>query len=555
MTEALALNTVLSAPPPSVPSLSQKFKAVAKNMALTGAFRAAAVGATTAVLAPTALGSSAVVGLAAGVGGLTVTGYEIYKDYNAFRATQEDKPKGFLNTLKSLFGFVNTQENKKKYAKKLAFNTGFAVVGAEVAEHWDTIKHYVTPKNILASTAALALTARTLHQDYSASTQNQPPRTLFQKTLGLASFAGQHKGTYAKTLAKNAAIAFSAAEIGEHLVSPALAEDDFKELTTNGILQYNLETLGPLPEIPAEAPTPEGATGAEPPPATPPEPFSLETLDTTGWDQKALHDLTLAKEGHAWAIQNLAHYEANGLHGMEKNLAHAHTLAEKAQSLGNKLSARFLADLDKISGADHPLSHPPVHDTLSASEDVTTIRPNPVVLKNLENAGLITIDPEQVTAPHTEIPYDTIEQTTTGSPESGVERITTVIADADTTYDMHGWDDWAKAKGALAQKGDIEARHLLKGYAQYTFHGVTEHSLQAAKDSRICHVFPAPTLTDAKAYTLSCNNTNTIVHDGEAIFVALPGVGDWLPNIENNTGHDITVGELAQAAAPHLDPF
>lgn len=236
----------------------------------------------------TALAAGANVYGAAIVGGGAVTAVGAVRDFRRFRAAQDDRPGGFLGAVRDFFRFLGGR--KKEYGTKLLKNTGLAALGAGIAGNLDSI----------GEAAGKAL-------DF-----------VKERVSGFSLIPEAQA-------AKTAMIAPDA-----HPAEPAITKT--------------------APEGPEN-----NANAAEKqPPAEPaPDDFgtALQALDTKGWNARALEDLKAAQAGKAWAIQNIAHYAANGLQGVPKDLGLARIMAEEGASRNYRLSVRFLDDLNRIAGS------------------------------------------------------------------------------------------------------------------------------------------------------------------------------------------------------------
>lgn len=118
----------------------------------------------------------------------------------------------------------------------------------------------------------------------------------------------------------------------------------------------------------------------------------LESLNTEGWKPQAIEDLKAAQAGRTWAIQNMAHYAANGLQGVKVDYDLARVLAEEGVSRNYALSIRFLEDLDKISPPPTFRAEAMVM-TLEPGETASFVPETKPVLADLpepEESGVIT---------------------------------------------------------------------------------------------------------------------------------------------------------------------
>ncbi len=103
---------------------------------------------TAAVSLAASAGSGAV--LATAIGGAAVTTYSAVKDYRQQLVEQSSSEQGFWANFKGFFSFLG--QNKWKYTKKMAMNSGLAVVGgAGVVEALDSLvseAHAYAPINL-----------------------------------------------------------------------------------------------------------------------------------------------------------------------------------------------------------------------------------------------------------------------------------------------------------------------------------------------------------------------------------------------------------------------
>lgn len=119
-----------------------------KNRPLLKAFTKASVGVAGAFAVKSAavsLASSAGWGAVAvaGSAGVAVTAYGAVNDYRAYRAQEGIQGRGFFAFLRGLFSFLG--QNKGKYFKKLAINSGLGIIGgAGLVELFDTEAHAQT---------------------------------------------------------------------------------------------------------------------------------------------------------------------------------------------------------------------------------------------------------------------------------------------------------------------------------------------------------------------------------------------------------------------------
>lgn len=192
-----------------------------------------------------------------------------------------------------------------------------------------------------------------------------------------------------KKALKSAAITFGSAlaVVGADELLKHIPQDFFstifkpvKEFFSNFIPALRTPPI-PLP-LPAPAPqgaaieTPEAPILAEAVPEAPqapeiplPAPEAVEALlehiDTAGWSDQAFSDLEHAKRGAPWAIQNIAHYAANGV-GMPVNLDVAESFAKIGVGLDNPAAEQFLSDLQKVREHSAPLVTPNAAEHLDA---------------------------------------------------------------------------------------------------------------------------------------------------------------------------------------------
>jgi hypothetical protein len=75
----------------------------------------------------------------------------------------------------------------------------------------------------------------------------------------------------------------------------------------------------------------------------------MDTMDTKGWSAAAQDDLRHAMNGRSWAVQNIAHYAANGLLGDgNPNLELALQAALISKDMGNPMAGAFLSQLQTL---------------------------------------------------------------------------------------------------------------------------------------------------------------------------------------------------------------
>ncbi len=110
----------------------------------------------------------------------------------------------------------------------------------------------------------------------------------------------------------------------------------------------------------------------------------LGDIDTDGWNDRAIASLEAAQRGAPWAVQDLAHFTANGLLGdnIAGNRELAHKFANIAAEMGSPLADQFLIDNQAIMDARSGISEaliadvPPTPSTIvhfaSASEGIYT---------------------------------------------------------------------------------------------------------------------------------------------------------------------------------------
>lgn len=290
--------------------LTQKFAAVANATGMKLAFKFASAG-----LAGAAGANVYGVALAGGLGVTIGEAILEYRDHLRKQAEQAEREKGFKGffknigrTVRGFFGFVN--QNRGEFLKKLGMNSGLGLlgagVGAGIKEVWDS-----GGRDVFESVSFR------LSNDWS----------------GFKSFFGFGEALKPEVPVEMPTASPSAVAI-IHTPDGAAFE----------VLDGHVEQINPSVYVPAE---PAAEPAAVEPASVPEAPeFSLDSINTDGWSDKALADLEAAQKGAPWALQNLAHYAANGLQGMSVDLDAARELATQAKVAGSPLAENFLADLD-----------------------------------------------------------------------------------------------------------------------------------------------------------------------------------------------------------------
>jgi hypothetical protein len=287
--------------------LTKTFMNVAQKAGVKAAFKFAAAGVAGAA-------GANVVGVAL-AGGLGVTIGEAILEYRAHlrakaEAEQAEREKGVwgflkgaVQTVKGFFGFVN--QNRRDYGLKLLKNSGLGLLGAGVGaglkEVWDA-----GGRDVFESVSSR------FSADWSS----------FKGFFGFGAVPAP----------VDVPVVDTAPSVNAEMIVD----------TPNGsfaIFDGHVEQLTPSGDVP-EAPIEPAAAEPEAPE------FSLENINTEGWSDAARADLEAAEKGAPWALQNLAHYSANGLNGVVVDLDAARELAEQAKAAGSSLSEKFLADLD-----------------------------------------------------------------------------------------------------------------------------------------------------------------------------------------------------------------
>ncbi|MEZ5814662.1 MAG: hypothetical protein R3E13_08105 [Alphaproteobacteria bacterium] len=152
------------------------------------------------------------------------------------------------------------------------------------------------------------------------------------------------------------------------------------------LAHFRSADLDPV-DVAQEAPAPETGEDTPAPAETvvlsPQARFAalMDTMDTSAWSAAAQDDLRHAMNGRSWAVQNIAHYAANGLLGDGKpDLELALQTALLSKDMGNPMAGTFLSQLQTL-GVD-------VDGTASAHKaEAVSLVPFPAPKPDLAVAG------------------------------------------------------------------------------------------------------------------------------------------------------------------------
>lgn len=252
---------------------------------LRSAFTGVAVSAAIRYTATAGANIAGLTSCAALFNGAALAGYEAFKDYRKARQDGANRH----DALRSLA----TRDNGVKYVKKFVLHTAGFFAGA------------------LGLDTALEHLAQT---DMAQAALDRAEKTV--------AFLGHLLNPFGGALA-----ATGKPEFEGDAFSPPRAHDVLQVSPPETVMEE-----ANVPDLPADRVT-----------------ALVQDIDTTGWSKKALADLAAAERGQPWAIQNIAHYLANGREGLDKDLAAAARFAQIGADMNYGLSERFLGDLGRLA--------------------------------------------------------------------------------------------------------------------------------------------------------------------------------------------------------------
>lgn len=194
-------------------------------------------------------------------------------------------------------------------------------------------------------------------QDYRKFRREQKDKAsgLWGVVRDFFQFIGGRKKEYGTKLLKNTGLSALGAGIVDNfdaITDGAGKALDFVKERVSGFSLFSearAETVQVSPDEAVQESSDQALVAAEIPAQSTDFKTIVQSIDASGWSAQAQADLKAAQAGKTWAIQNIAHYAANGFQNVPKDIGMARMFAEESASRNYRLSTRFLADLDKIA--------------------------------------------------------------------------------------------------------------------------------------------------------------------------------------------------------------